>query len=240
MDALGGSPLKSPDRGTAFHPKVQRFAVAPVVCFPIEDAPEKAYFVLCKARRLCYTLRRANPWFRLFLGSSAVEHSTVNRMVAGSNPARGATLFLPLLSDHRSFRPPTPKRSLSRASVGSGATPFTAVDFAEAAFARRRRECRWLTARTRPDRHRVEVCAFRRASQVSQVIARTLGDLAGAEAIDVALCSLFSARRRLMTARAEPAHPRTPTVGKCAKDPSPYVTFLTLDRSQHGLHRLHD
>jgi hypothetical protein len=31
--------------------------------------------------------------FRLFLGSSAVEHSTVNRMVAGSNPARGAKTF---------------------------------------------------------------------------------------------------------------------------------------------------
>src|SRR5260370_26730359 len=31
--------------------------------------------------------------FRLFLGSSAVEHSTVNRMVAGSNPARGASNF---------------------------------------------------------------------------------------------------------------------------------------------------
>src|ERR1700694_548338 len=30
---------------------------------------------------------------RLFLGSSAVEHSTVNRMVAGSNPARGANEF---------------------------------------------------------------------------------------------------------------------------------------------------
>jgi hypothetical protein len=30
---------------------------------------------------------------RLFLGSSAVEHSTVNRMVAGSNPARGANSF---------------------------------------------------------------------------------------------------------------------------------------------------
>jgi hypothetical protein len=28
--------------------------------------------------------------FRLILGSSAVEHPTVNRMVAGSNPARGA------------------------------------------------------------------------------------------------------------------------------------------------------
>ncbi len=43
----------------------------------------------CKARGLCYTLPVANR-FRLFLGSSAVEHSTVNRMVAGSNPARGA------------------------------------------------------------------------------------------------------------------------------------------------------
>ena len=30
---------------------------------------------------------------RLFPGSSAVEHSTVNRQVAGSNPARGAILF---------------------------------------------------------------------------------------------------------------------------------------------------
>ena len=72
------------------HPKVQRFAMSPAVCFPIDDTGGKAYFVLCKARMLCYTLRRANPWFRLFLGSSAVEHSTVNRMVAGSNPARGA------------------------------------------------------------------------------------------------------------------------------------------------------
>jgi hypothetical protein len=34
--------------------------------------------------------RLANDRFALFLGSSAVEHSTVNRMVAGSNPARGA------------------------------------------------------------------------------------------------------------------------------------------------------
>ena len=29
----------------------------------------------------------------VFLGSSAVEHSTVNRMVAGSNPARGAKIL---------------------------------------------------------------------------------------------------------------------------------------------------
>jgi hypothetical protein len=36
---------------------------------------------------------RGERLFRLFLGSSAVEHSTVNRMVAGSNPARGAICY---------------------------------------------------------------------------------------------------------------------------------------------------
>lgn len=51
-------------------------------------------FLLCKAMRLCYTLPRSRPSRRLFLGSSAVEHSTVNRMVAGSNPARGANRAL--------------------------------------------------------------------------------------------------------------------------------------------------
>src|SRR6266852_7345658 len=56
---------------------------------PVPCRVTAAYFVLCKARGLCYTLPVANR-FRLFLGSSAVEHSTVNRMVAGSNPARGA------------------------------------------------------------------------------------------------------------------------------------------------------
>jgi hypothetical protein len=61
-----------------------------VISAPYRCGVRAGYFVLCKARRLCYTLPLANPWFRLFLGSSAVEHSTVNRMVAGSNPARGA------------------------------------------------------------------------------------------------------------------------------------------------------
>jgi hypothetical protein len=42
---------------------------------------------------LLYAARRDPHGVRLFLGSSAVEHSTVNRMVAGSNPARGATPF---------------------------------------------------------------------------------------------------------------------------------------------------
>jgi hypothetical protein len=63
----------------------QKAALKPQAC------PKKLpYFVLCKALRLCYTLRPADTQCRLFLGSSAVEHSTVNRMVAGSNPARGA------------------------------------------------------------------------------------------------------------------------------------------------------
>ncbi len=61
-----------------------------VFSIPCRACAKAAYFVLCKPRRLCYTRPAANPWFAPFLGSSAVEHSTVNRMVAGSNPARGA------------------------------------------------------------------------------------------------------------------------------------------------------
>jgi len=57
--------------------------------------------VLCKPERLCYTLPAREPLFRLFLGSSAVEHSTVNRMVAGSNPARGASYGLYVLRHDR-------------------------------------------------------------------------------------------------------------------------------------------
>ena len=52
------------------------------------------HFVLCKRKGLCYTLPARDQMRRLFLGSSAVEHSTVNRMVAGSNPARGAKLSI--------------------------------------------------------------------------------------------------------------------------------------------------
>src|SRR6185295_4058221 len=40
----------------------------------------------------------ANACFALFPDSSAVEHSTVNRMVAGSNPAPGASFSAALLS----------------------------------------------------------------------------------------------------------------------------------------------
>lgn len=57
---------------------------------PIADIAREAYFVLCKAVGLLLYGSRATPLFATFLGSSVVEHSTVNRMAAGSNPARGA------------------------------------------------------------------------------------------------------------------------------------------------------
>jgi hypothetical protein len=41
---------------------------------------------------LCRVAKRRNPWVcALFRGSSAVEQPAVNRLVAGSNPARGAS-----------------------------------------------------------------------------------------------------------------------------------------------------
>src|SRR5262249_55232658 len=51
---------------------------------PVWDAD----FMLCKPKSLCYrrTLARVVP------GSSAVEQPAVNRLVAGSNPARGAKI----------------------------------------------------------------------------------------------------------------------------------------------------
>ena len=59
-------------------------------------ASGKAFVIRCPLANLC----------RLFLGSSAVEHSTVNRMVAGSNPARGAKQNQALSA----WSPPPPNR----------------------------------------------------------------------------------------------------------------------------------
>ena len=47
-------------------------------------------FTLCKPDRLCYSRALASA---VFPGSSAVEQPAVNRLVAGSNPARGANIF---------------------------------------------------------------------------------------------------------------------------------------------------
>ena len=53
-----------------------------------DDAPESPRFVAFKAGpALLYALRARKL---LFPGSSAVEQPAVNRLVAGSNPARGA------------------------------------------------------------------------------------------------------------------------------------------------------
>ena len=80
----------------------------------------------CNAGRLCYTLPLANDRFALFLGSSAVEHSTVNRMVAGSNPARGAKQFSRLAWNFNSPRKcaaPAASASESGRSVPTGNAP---------------------------------------------------------------------------------------------------------------------
>jgi hypothetical protein len=71
--------------------KTRQIAVAQGLSGLASSRSAAGDLVLCKPERLCYTLPAREPSFRLFLGSSAVEHSTVNRMVAGSNPARGAS-----------------------------------------------------------------------------------------------------------------------------------------------------
>jgi hypothetical protein len=59
-------------------------------------------------------------------GSSAVEHSTVNRQVAGSNPARGANLkdkrLLPLMNPVTAFflRKSSPLLKSAQFDMGAG------------------------------------------------------------------------------------------------------------------------
>lgn len=55
----------------------------------VQRGPFAPFHPMQVAEALLYAAR-SRTLCRLFLGSSAVEHSTVNRMVAGSNPARGA------------------------------------------------------------------------------------------------------------------------------------------------------
>src|SRR5258705_4495418 len=87
-----------------------------------------AFGPLQRAEALLYAPPFANH-VRPFLGSSAVEHSTVNRMVAGSNPARGANEFSHLRQSSKSSRnprvyivsanalPPSPPRGIGRKSA---------------------------------------------------------------------------------------------------------------------------
>jgi hypothetical protein len=57
----------------------------------IGDLAKNVLFGALQALEALLYAAPSEQLFRLFLGSSAVEHSTVNRMVAGSNPARGAS-----------------------------------------------------------------------------------------------------------------------------------------------------
>src|SRR5207253_5194495 len=65
--------------------------------------------------------------FRLFPDSSAVEHSTVNRMVAGSNPAPGAKTHPESLSAHgdgqRFYRSPVTRQIASPTSSATSSEP---------------------------------------------------------------------------------------------------------------------
>src|SRR6267143_6035808 len=60
---------------------------------PLRRSQSGLFPALQGSGALLYAARREPMGVALFLGSSAVEHSTVNRMVAGSNPARGAKHF---------------------------------------------------------------------------------------------------------------------------------------------------
>ena len=93
-----GSPGSAPDRifrvvknGNKSLPRRQFASAIEVAC----ERPISRF-----ARLWGFVIRSpSRPMgFRLFLGSSAVEHSTVNRMVAGSNPARGASYMFQVTS----------------------------------------------------------------------------------------------------------------------------------------------
>jgi hypothetical protein len=57
----------------------------------LEDLAKIALFGPLQALEALLYAPPSEQMLRLFLGSSAVEHSTVNRMVPGSNPGRGAS-----------------------------------------------------------------------------------------------------------------------------------------------------
>src|SRR5262245_25600164 len=84
MGRLSRTGLCRPGDGPKKSLVVQRVSALPS---PRDEADQ---LDLCNGKGLCYTQARSRTPVRLFPDSSAVEHSTVNRMVAGSNPAPGA------------------------------------------------------------------------------------------------------------------------------------------------------
>jgi hypothetical protein len=86
-------PRDRPNRSHSGRQKPPEKPAAQAFSIPCRSRTAAVHFVLCKAPGALLYAARCERLFRLFLGSSAVEHSTVNRMVAGSNPARGANEF---------------------------------------------------------------------------------------------------------------------------------------------------
>ena len=63
------------------------------------------HFCLEIKKKVCYTVQALNAkddvHRSLFLGSSVVEQLTVNQLVGGSNPSRGATFIFSYLHTHQ-------------------------------------------------------------------------------------------------------------------------------------------
>jgi hypothetical protein len=101
------SVFRAADRWSRHRRRANRYDAANLQAGPTPSQIE-TFPALQGQKALLYAARRERL-FRLFLGSSAVEHSTVNRMVAGSNPARGAIRLSP---------PSSPSKELSQAKHG--------------------------------------------------------------------------------------------------------------------------
>src|SRR5882672_7349784 len=92
-------------------PNNRQIAAARRISAPDRARADRVISAYASAGRFVIRCPAREHLCRLFLGSSAVEHSTVNRMVAGSNPARGAKALcsrLFLVVRERPLLPPKP------------------------------------------------------------------------------------------------------------------------------------
>ena len=82
---------------------------------------------LCKAEGLCY--RPDLPSAGVFPGSSVVEQPAVNRLVAGSNPARGANNFNVLIVSYTELFSAWVRQGYGRRRTRSVTTDMDIFDF---------------------------------------------------------------------------------------------------------------
>src|SRR6266700_6044042 len=92
--AASSTPARGGRKTAHFLDEERLQGLCPTSAFPFPERPLPGLrFRPMQVEKALLYAARLRPVCRLFLGSSAVEHSTVNRMVAGSNPARGASAF---------------------------------------------------------------------------------------------------------------------------------------------------